>query len=152
RTGLSEGVVAEMTSRDLIRINVGGWFNKTFPRLASVEYEQQLIPTLDQVFCFLRQHDQFEKKILYLELKAETQEAAHTNLPRLVVQLINDHGIRDRVIIVSFNLKAIAQVRQLDIVMRTGALFAPRRRFGMLTVRRLIAAAIESGASEILLH
>jgi glycerophosphoryl diester phosphodiesterase len=58
-----------------------------------------------------------------------------------------------RVVVVSFNLKAVAHIKQIDPAITTGALFEPRRNPVELIRRRpLVTAALAYGADEILLH
>jgi glycerophosphoryl diester phosphodiesterase len=70
-----------------------------------------------------------------------------------VVQLVNDRDLRSRVVVVSFNLKALARIKKIDSAIATGALFEPRRN-PVKTIRKhpMISAALECGADQILLH
>ena len=153
RTGLCEGVVSEMTSKELGRTSVGDWFNRAHPRLARDEYGREGVPTLDQVLNFFKTRIQPNNSVIYVEMKADKTREENVELPASVVHLTNRHELRDRVIVVSFNLKALAQIKQLDPSLRTGSLFEPKRSAAkMLTGHRLIAAAVDCGADEILLH
>src|SRR5260370_12782746 len=71
---------------------------------------------------------------------------------RPVGRLINHHSLRHRVVVVSFNRKTVAQIKQVDSSIRTGALFEPRRSVAKIMGRRMIRDALECGADEILLH
>ena len=151
RTGLCEGVVSEMTSEELSQINAGNWFNRAHPRLARSEYSREVVPTLDQVFNLLK--TQANDPVIYVELKTDKVRGPSVDLPGSVVQLTNNHGLQEQVIVVSFNLKALAQIKQIDSSIRTGALFEPRRSAAKIVKgHRLIAAGVDCGADEILLH
>ncbi len=151
RTGLREGLVAEITSSELGRTDVGGWFNRTHPQLARAEYAWQFVPTLDQVLVFVKNHPR--AVVIYVEMKTDKTEDAYIDLSRSVVQLIRDHGLGSRVVVVSFNLKAVAQIKTIDPSIRTGALFEPRRNtVKIIRKHPMITAALECGAEEILLH
>jgi glycerophosphoryl diester phosphodiesterase len=153
RTGLCEGVVSEMTSKELIQINAGAWFTRPHPRLARPEYGREVIPTLDQVFSVFKTKSQANNPVIYVEMKTDKTSEASVDLPASVVQLINNYDLQNRVIVVSFNLKALTQIKQIDPSIRTGALFEPKRSAAkILNGRRLIAAAVDCGADEILLH
>jgi glycerophosphoryl diester phosphodiesterase len=152
RTGLRDGIVAKMTSSELGHADVGRWFNSSHPRLARSEYSRQVVPTLDQVF------DLFTKRstssaLIYVEMKTDKAEAAHVELAGGVVQLVNDRRLRSRVVVVSFNLNALTEIKRIDSNIATGALFEPRRN-PVKTIRKhpMITAALECGADEILLH
>src|SRR5258707_15421788 len=49
RTGLREGVVAKMRSRELREVEVGTWFNRAHPQISQSRYTGQFVPTLDQI-------------------------------------------------------------------------------------------------------
>jgi glycerophosphoryl diester phosphodiesterase len=152
RTGLCKGVVAEMTSSELARSDVGSWFNHAYPRLANAEYSRQFVPTLDQVLSFVKVHSA-RPGVIYVEMKTDRAEDTYVDLCRSVVSLIRYHGLQNRVVVVSFNLKAVAQIKTLDPAIRTGALFEPKRdALKIIRKHPMIAAARECGAEEILLH
>ena len=67
------------------------------------------------------------------------------------VDLVHRHQMERRVVVISFNLRTVAKIKELNPSIRTGALFGPRQR-AMKSTRQIIAAAIASGADEILLH
>jgi glycerophosphoryl diester phosphodiesterase len=152
RTGLREGVVASMTSRELGRIDVGSWFNRAHPQLARAEHARQFLPTLGQVFEFFK-NDVSGPQVIYLEMKTDKAEDSYVELAGSVVHLVNDYGLRSRVVVVSFNLKAVAQIKSVDSEISTGALFEPRRS-AVKVIRKhpMIGAALDCGADEILFH
>ena len=151
RTALRKGLVAEATSSELGITEVGSWFNRAHPQLARPEYVRQFVPTLDQVLAFVKDHPQ--AVAIYVEMKTDQAESTYVELSRAVVQLIRDHSLRSRVVVVSFNLNAVARIKTIDCSIHTGALFEPRRDT-MKIIRKhpMIAAARECGAEEILLH
>lgn len=153
RTGLCEGIVSAMTSKELCRTGVGHWFNLANPRLARKEYSREVVPSLDQVFKLFKAQHTTNRAVTYVELKTDNGSDDRAALSTSVVNLIVHHDLQSKVVVVSFNLKAITQVKTIDSSVRTGALFEPRRNAArIMSGRRLIAAAIESGADEILLH
>lgn len=152
RTGLREGVVARMTSRELRKIEVGSWFNRADPQLARVEHTRQFLPTLDQVFAFFKDHPS-RPDVIYVEMKTDKAEDTDVDLAAAVAQMIKHHALQSRVVVVSFNLKAVAQIRTIDPAILTGALFEPRHH-ALKAIRKhpMISAALECGADQILLH
>jgi len=152
RTGLREGIVAEMTSPELGQIDVGRWFNRANPQLTHKDYARQFVPTLDQVFRFFNE-DANREAIIYVELKTDEAEQSSNELAHSVGQCINEFEFRSRVVVVSFNLNALAVSKQIDGTICTGALFEPRRSARkLMSTRRMIATTIEIGADEILFH
>lgn len=148
RTGLTSGEVAQMTSSDLANVNVGSWFNCAHPALARDHYEQQRMPTLAQVFDLLRELF----GIIYVELKADGADSS-SDLVRAVSDAIVAVGFQTRVVVVSFDLPAVAEIKSLNSSIRTGALFSPRRRPDLSwRADSILKAATECGADELLPH
>jgi len=152
RTGLREGIVASMTSGELGQTDVGSWFNRAHPELAQVEYSRQFVPTLDQVFGLFKKHDP-RAEVIYVEMKTENAKDTYVDLAGSVAQLINDHGLHSHVVVVSFNLKSLDQIKLIDSSIATGALFEPRTNpVKIIRKHPMISAALECGADQILLH
>ena len=147
RTGLAWGEVAKLTSGQLANENVGSWFNRAHPALARQAFEQQRVPTLTQVFDLLRQ----QPGILYVELKTDADSS--TDLARAVSDAIIASDFQDRVVVVSFDLPVVAEIKSLNSSIRTGALFTPRNRPNVSwRSDSMLSAATECGADELLPH
>ena len=148
RTGLRQEAVAGMTAKQLGKVDAGSWFNRAHPRRAREEYTRECVPTLDQVFRLFRDSD----ARLYVEMKVGADEG-FADLTRAVGQLIKEQKLHSRTVVVSFDLAAIAQIKQIDSAIRTGALFEPKIDLSTIVrKRRMIEAAIDHAANEILLH
>lgn len=148
RTALRSGAVAELTSAQLQTIAVGSSFNHRHPDAARPEYATETVPTLRRVFDLV----QGTTQILYLEMKSDESQA--NALAATVVRLIQEYRSVDRVIVESFNLEAILEVKRRAAEIRTAALFEPRLERPASLVRKLrtIELAIAAGANEIALH
>ena len=148
RTGLREEAVARMNSKQLGEVDAGSWFNRAHLKRAREQYAREGVPTLDQVFRFFRDGD----ARLYVEMKFGADEG-FIDLTQAVAQLIKEHKLHSRVVVVSFGLAAIAEIEQLDSAIRTGALFGPKSDpTTVVRKQRMIEAAIDHGANEILLQ
>jgi glycerophosphoryl diester phosphodiesterase len=148
RTGLTGGAIAQRTSTQLSETSVGSWFNRTYPALARQEYALEGVPTLERVFQLLIK----QKCIAYAELKTDSASSVD-ELVYSVTDLINRYEVQDRVVVVSFDLGAIAKTKAVDESIRTGALFAPTRGAGKGgRPERIVATANDHGADELLLH
>jgi glycerophosphoryl diester phosphodiesterase len=141
--------VAQLTSEELARIDVGSWFNRRHPDLAQPEYRQETMPTLDQVFALLQNTSR--GFVTYVELKTTRQKISNARLAAAVVEAIKARDFQNRVVVISFNLAVVRLVRKIAPSLRTGALFGPRQR-ATRSVRRIIAETLTCGADEILLH
>lgn len=148
RTGLRQESVADMNAEQLGEVDVGSWFNRAHPKHACADYDREGVLTLDQVFRLLEDRD----ARLYVEMKFGTDEG-FVDLTRAVAQSIKEHNLHSRVVVVSFDLAALARIKQLDSAIRTGALFEPKSDLTTIVRKqRMIDAAIDHGANEILLH
>ena len=152
RTGRCAGVIARMTSGELRQTDVGSWFNRVHPQFARDDYSRQFVPTLDQVFDFFKQRPT-RHEVIYVEIKTDKAEDTYVDLTGSVAQLIKDHQLHRRVVVVSFNLRAVARIKMIHSSIATGALFEPRRN-SLKIIRKhpMITAALECGAEQILLH
>ena len=149
-TGLRKARVAQMTSERLGQIDVGTSFNRRHQMLARVQYLKQTVPRLDDVFKLManspRQHT-----VSYVEMKAVRDTRSNLSLAAAVVEAIHRHNFRDRVVVISFNLPAVAAVKAMDPSIRAGALFGPRQR-ATKSIRKIISATLQCRAEQILLH
>jgi glycerophosphoryl diester phosphodiesterase len=148
RTGLTSGEIAQMTSEQLANVSVGSWFNRAHPTLAREEHEQQRVRTLPDVFQFFRD----KPGLIYVELKTDGANSA-SDLVQAVAHAIIACGFHNRVVVVSFDLPAVAEIKSLHSSIRTGALFAPSRRPDVSwRADSIVKAAAECGADELLPH
>jgi len=139
RTGLTDRLVSDLTAAELRRIDVGSWFGGDL-------YER--VPLLEEVFELYQAH----KGTLYVELKCEALEAAA--LAKEVVHAIRDKEMSERVVVESFDLKVIAEVKRINAAVRTAALFEPKLSNPISVLRPLamINRARECAADEIAFH
>jgi len=150
RSGLRKRFVSRRTLAQLQEIDAGTWFNRRHPQLARLEYTRQTIPTLAEVFRLMaNQADQ--RSIVYVELKCGRSRKRNENLARATLDTIHQNQMEQSVIVISFNLRTIALVKQIDSTIRTGALFAPRQAV-LKSADKIIAATVRSAANEVLLH
>ena len=139
--------VSDLTANELQEIDAGSWFdNKTGNPQATFAGEK--LPTLEQVYTLFSQND----GVLYVEMKCEGDE--RVDLAAGVVELTRDFQLANRVVVESFDLSAIAAVKQIDAAIRTAALFEPKlsQPLSSLRRKRRVAAALDAGADEIALH
>jgi glycerophosphoryl diester phosphodiesterase len=148
RTALRAGPVSDFTASELQEIDVGSWFNQKHPEAAQKEYEQETIPSLEQLCAAMAVND----CLLYLEMKNDDAEVER--LAAAVVKLINDFSFANRVVVESFHLPALQIVKQIDPRIRTAALFESRLRgpVAVLRSRKAVSLASNVGANEIALH
>ena len=152
RTAGIDAQVGDLTSEQLQTIDVGSWFKRasTGSRGHSLEppYAGEKIPTLAQVFELFNSNNGY----LYVEMKPDSGEGAE--LAAAVVKSVREADLATRVVVESFDLTAITEIKRIDSGIRTAALFEPRLSRPISTVRRLkmIDLALNTGAEEIAIH
>src|SRR5256885_7551900 len=119
RTGQRDGLIAFLSSIELSEMGVGTWFNQRYPTTARPEYTRATVPTLARVFELMKERT----ALLYVEMKCEAQESRA--LAAAVARLIREHSFVARVVVESFTLEAIAEVKRVAPEIRTAALFEP---------------------------
>jgi glycerophosphoryl diester phosphodiesterase len=145
RTGNLDRLVEEVDVSELQQCDVSSWFYRA---QIPIKPKVETVPTLAQVFQLFQKTN----ALLCLEMKSEAADAAP--LVQSVVDEIHKAEIAKQVVVSSFDLDAVALVKQIDPTISTAALFEPKLSRPISTIRRLkmIELAVEHGASEIALH
>jgi len=150
RTAGIDGRVSELTAAELQAIDVGRWFDRKKRAAASntASFINETLPTLFQVFELFSTN----RGLLYVEMKCEPEEGAA--LASAVVGLTREARMAERVVVESFDLNAIAEVKRIDGGIRTAALFEPKlsRPISSLRKLKMVDVALGVGADEIALH
>jgi glycerophosphoryl diester phosphodiesterase len=145
RTGLREGAVAALSSIELSKMDVGAWFNVRHPERAHEEFAGAGVPTLSQVFEMYGRN-----RLLYVEMKCEAREMSE--LAAEVAALVSSHSVMNRVVVKSFTLDAIKEIKRLNPSIRTAALFERKLTRPAPSMRRIIEQALACGADELSLQ
>ena len=146
RTGGQKDGVVDLTSKELGKIDIGSWFNKKYPKRANPDFVQETVPTLAQTLRLLKSSD----GLIYIELKAT--DADYRDLAKAVCDVIRDSPLLPRIIVKSFKLGAIPEIRHHLPQVLTAALFAPQIMDYLRRRKYIIAMAREFGAHQISLH
>ncbi len=147
RTGGRNERVCDLSSDELCSVEVGSWFNRRFRLRAKDEFSNAVIPVLHEVFEeFSGKHFQ-----LYVEMKLDKGDD-YKALALATAKEIRKHEIQSQVVVESFELKAIKELKSIAPEIRTAALFEPKFLRLVRTKRRLIEEAIAHEADEIAPH
>jgi len=146
RTGSRAERVADLTSEQLGKIDIGSWFNKKFPKKARPEFANETVPTLTQVLDLLKDI----KGLIYIELKCGNND--YEPLAKAVCDVIRDSHLLPQIIVKSFKLAAIPVVRFHLPRVQTAALFEPTILDFLRRRKHILAIAREFGAHQISLH
>lgn len=110
RTSNGHGKVGDSPLAALRELDAGAWFGS--------EFEGETIPLLDEVFSELG-----GKFLINVELK--NYKTPKDQLTELVVAMVKRHGLRDSVLLSSFNGRNLARAKSLAPEIRTGLLTLP---------------------------
>jgi glycerophosphoryl diester phosphodiesterase len=146
RLALMEGLISDLTSAELQKLNVGSWFNEKFPNLADENFAKQTVPTLENLLDYLKEY----KGLLYLELKCRKYEIVP--LVEAVGKIIERSELFPQIILKSFRLKAIAFAKIISPDVYTASLFSPKIKNVINKKKHLLEKAEDSLANEISLH
>lgn len=150
RTALMHGEVEAMDSAALTECRVGQWFNqKKFNRTLN-RFKDERIPTLAEVYARYGS-EEWDADALYVEMKCE-DASRRAALARAVVEMTLDYGLADLVIVKSFALDSLREVKRLAPKIRTAALFGRSWPRPFVTASKILAEAEACGADEISLH
>ena len=105
RTTDGIGFVKEYTLEELKQLNAGEWFNETYPDLANKEFEQEKVPTLEEIFIQFgddvnyyvelkspRIYEGMEEKLVALLKKYDLIQVGH-DLPKVIVESFNEDSL-----------------------------------------------------------
>ena len=138
--------VGELTSAELAKIDVGSWFNTGRPKHANAAFVKETVPTLPAVLALLAD----SRGLVYIELKCGLRSVGP--LVDAVANLLRDSPLVARVIIKSFRLAALSEMRHCLPTVQTAALFEPSVLNILRRRRYIIEVAREFGAQQLSLH
>jgi glycerophosphoryl diester phosphodiesterase len=146
RTGRTNALVSDLTSKELGRIDVGSWFRLANRRNGNARHAAERVPTLAKTLDFLQEFP----GLIFIELKCKDREVEP--LTAAVCDVIKNSPLATQIIVKSFKLAVIPQVRMAAPGIRTAALFAPKIMTILRKEKHLVKIADELGADEISIH
>jgi glycerophosphoryl diester phosphodiesterase len=146
RTGHLENKIADLTSGELAKVDVGSWYNRVNPKRASEEFAGDTVPTLEAVLEELRGFH----GLIFIELKCRDSEV--DALCRAVCGVITPSPLLPQIIVKSFKLSVIPHMRFRCPGVKTAALFAPKVMRFLRKEKHLVRIASELGADHISVH
>jgi len=138
RTGGVNKRVAETPSKELTATDVGSWFDSKFA--------DETVPTLEQVLTLYEQTN----GPIFVELKCESGD--FKPLVAAVARELKHYPALNRVIVKSFRLGAIAEIKFHLPEVKTAALFEPSIMTILRRRKYIIPMAREFNADGISLH
>ncbi len=142
----TENFVADLTVEELQKLDVGSWFNSANTRFANDNFSNEIIPTLEELFDFLKSY----KGLLYVELKCETKTAE--KLVRAVCEVIKQTNLLPQIVLKSFYLQTLTRAKEILPEIRTATLFSPKIMSVLRKRRHILDEAEKFRADEISIH
>ena len=135
RVADGSGLICEMTTPELKRLR----FNRTHP-----EYERATIPTLREVCELIRPTG------LHINIELKNSYIHYKGLEEKCLALVDELGMRERVLYSSFNHHSMCRLKALDPTLRCGLLYEATMVEPWTYARHLGADAIHPHFSELL--
>ncbi len=138
--------IINLSFEELRKIDTGTWFNRAFPKLKNENFSDQKIPLLKDVLDLLTDF----RGLIYIELKCKEREVE--SLVKAVCGEIGSSPLLSNIIVKSFRLQVIPEIRRLCENVTTAALFAPKIMTMLRKEKYLLKIAQEFRADQISLH
>lgn len=139
--------IADLSWSELKNVDVGSWFARK-KNLPPGSFANESVPSLDELFTLFESNN----LTLCLEMKCDSL-AEYAPLAEACCRLIEEHGLKDRVIVECFKLAALGILKRLDAEIKTAALFEPSFSTpSVLLDQSVITQATAVGASYLALH
>ncbi len=138
--------IIDLSFEELQKIDIGSWFNRVFPRLENKQFSNETIPTLQDVLGLLKDF----RGLIYVELKCKEHEVE--SLAEAVCRAISASHLLPQIIVKSFRLQIIPEIRRLCPGVTTAALFAPKIMTMLRKEKHLLKIEQEFRADQISLH
>ena len=140
RTGGLPQRIADLTWEEISKVDVGSWF--------ATRYANETVPSLAELFTLFQSNN----STLYLEMKCDSA-SEHRALAEACVRAIDEHAMKERVMVECFQLPALRILKEIDPEIKTVALFEPAfRNPSVLSDQRVIKQATDVGAAALALH
>jgi glycerophosphoryl diester phosphodiesterase len=139
--------VADLTSVELSKIDIGSRFNRHHPKCARPEFARETVPTVKETFDLLKDFD----GRIYLEMKCRTNEEAR-RLADAVSEVIASTKMLPKLIVQSFHRGVLPMVRERLPNVVTAAIVGPRIRYHVRNKSRVLDRAYRSQANRLSIH
>ena len=139
--------IADLTWSELKSVDVGSWFARK-KNLPPGSFANETVPSLRELFTLFQSNN----LTLCLEMKCDSVEEQEP-LAEACSRLIEEHSLKDRVMVECFKLPSLTILKRLDAGIKTAALFEPSFSTpSVLSDQSIITQATAAGASYLALH
>lgn len=109
RTFLGKGLIKDFNFNDLLKLR-----NR---RKLFEDNEKCRIPTLEEVLKLVKESD------VLLNIEIKNDEVDYLNIEEDTIKLVKKYNLQERVILSSFNHKAVKRCKEIDETIKTGILY-----------------------------
>lgn len=117
------GLVADYTLSELQQLDAGLWFGSQF--------KGEKIPTLREVLELIKGRILINIEIKTEAVLADADYNPETSVEQQVVDMVNELGIKDEVMVSSFDYRAVKRVKEIDREIYTGLLYDKAQSKGL---------------------
>lgn len=110
RTTDGKGLISSMALAELTGLNAAARFSGGWPTA-------EPIPTLGEVLDAVK-----GKAMVQIEIKVNSFPGRYQGIEQKVIDAVKARGMADQVIVISFDLPTLADVKKIDLSIKTGAL------------------------------
>ncbi|MHA6529777.1 glycerophosphodiester phosphodiesterase [Paenibacillus sp. BAC0078] len=111
RTTNGHGKVKDMDYEHIRRLDAGSWKGRAF--------RGERVPSLEEVLALASGR-------LHLNIELKTSGEMYPGLEKAVIDLVNSLGMRDKVVLTSFDAGALQRSKELDSRFQTGLIYDSR--------------------------
>lgn len=111
RTTNGHGKVKDMNWEHIKRLDAGSWKGRAF--------RGERIPTLEEVLAFA-------KGRLYLNIELKARGDLYPGIEQAIIDLVNAKGMREEIVLTSFESIVLQRIKSLDHRFQTGLIFDAR--------------------------
>lgn len=141
-----KNLVSSLNIEELQTIDIGSWFARRKANRPDDDFSAERIPTLIETLDFLKDF----RGLIYIELKCRESEVER--LSKAVCEIISASPLLPQMIVKSFQLEVIPNIRRNCPKAKTAALFAPKIMTILRKEKRLVNIASDIGADMISVH
>jgi glycerophosphoryl diester phosphodiesterase len=141
RTTDGTGWVKDLDYQELCQKDAGSWFDRTF--------QGERIPLLSDVLRWAGSH------AIFVNIELKTTKVNYTGIEQRVIDLVTEYGMKDQVLVSSFNHFSLRTIKQIDRTVKIGLLYETPLVDPWIYAKRMDAVAIHphfTNVNEELMH
>ncbi len=115
RTTNGYGLIRDLSSAEIKKLDCGAWYSKKF------KGEKVLI--LDELLLWVKNQSSFAGNPMGLVIEIKNEPVRYLGIEKMVLEAVKRNGMGDRVILISFDHGAVKRAKQIDRSIPAGILY-----------------------------